>query len=54
MENDPRQRFAALAAMPDDSISLAEGALLIAAEAYPTLDVDTYLGRLDQLAAEAR
>jgi regulator of sirC expression with transglutaminase-like and TPR domain len=50
----PRQRFTDLAALPDDRIDLAEAALLIAAEAYPALDLPAYLGRLDSLATGAR
>jgi regulator of sirC expression with transglutaminase-like and TPR domain len=49
-----RERFAALAAGDDEAIDLAEAALLIAAEAYPDLDVDAYLLRLQKLADEAR
>lgn len=52
MHLDPRKRFVELAALPDDEIDLATAALLIAAEAYPHLDVDAYLGRLDDLARE--
>jgi regulator of sirC expression with transglutaminase-like and TPR domain len=54
MSPDPRARFAELVALPDDDIDLATAALLIAAEAYPGLDVDSYLARLDNLAQEAR
>jgi regulator of sirC expression with transglutaminase-like and TPR domain len=35
----------------DESIDLGHAALLVAADAYPHLDVDAYLGRLDGLAA---
>jgi regulator of sirC expression with transglutaminase-like and TPR domain len=44
----------ALAAQPDDRIDVAEAALLIAQEEYPTLDVRAYLARLDGLAGDAR
>ncbi|HVN87567.1 MAG TPA: tetratricopeptide repeat protein [Candidatus Binatia bacterium] len=54
MGKNPRERFAELAQVPDDRINLGEGALLIAAEAYPDLDIDAYLQRLDALAEEAR
>jgi len=47
----PRERFAALVTLPDERIDLAEAALLIAAEAYPGLDVPRYIGMLDDLAA---
>jgi regulator of sirC expression with transglutaminase-like and TPR domain len=50
---DARARFEALAALPDEAIDLALGALLIAAEACPDLDVAAYLARLDALAAHA-
>ena len=50
----PRERFAALAAGPDECINLAEAALLVAQEEYPSLDVGRYLGRLDELAAGAQ
>jgi regulator of sirC expression with transglutaminase-like and TPR domain len=49
-----RERFAALVTRGDEHIDLAEAALLIAQEAYPSLDVATYLGRLDELATAAR
>jgi regulator of sirC expression with transglutaminase-like and TPR domain len=52
--DEARERFAKLAAGEDDAIDLAEAALLIAAEAYPDLDVDAYLLRLQKLADEAR
>jgi len=49
-----RERFAAVAAEPDDRIDVALAALLIAQEEYPRLDVSAYLDRLDELAAGAR
>jgi regulator of sirC expression with transglutaminase-like and TPR domain len=49
-----RRRFAALAALPDEAIDLAEGALLIAAEEYPTLDVNAYVQRLEGMASRVR
>lgn len=54
MQSDSTQRFAALAARPDDAIDVAEGALLIASEHTPDLDVAGYLRRLDDLADELR
>lgn len=36
---------------PDDEINLAEAALLIARSEYPQLDIDYYLGCLDNMAA---
>lgn len=47
---DATARFAALLEGPEDGIRLDEGALLIAAHAYPDLDVDAQLERLDRLA----
>jgi regulator of sirC expression with transglutaminase-like and TPR domain len=45
-----RRRFSEVAALPDEAIDLAEGALLIAAEDSPDLDVAANLARLDELA----
>lgn len=52
--DNPRARFAAAVQRPDADIDLAEAALLIAAEAYPELDLDRYLATLDALADGAR
>ena len=49
---EPRSRLIALAAT-DDARSLAEGALWIAAEAHPGLDVSHWLARLDALGYRA-
>jgi regulator of sirC expression with transglutaminase-like and TPR domain len=51
--DDPRTRFAALAASPPDAIPLDEAAFLIAAEEYPDLDVAALGASLDELAARA-
>jgi len=48
-----RDRFAELVGGSDETINLAEAALLIAAESYPGLDVSRYVTALDALAAEA-
>ena len=48
---DATERFGALVAGPEASVPLDEAALLIAAHAYPDLDVDAQLARLDDLAA---
>lgn len=45
------RRWREIAALPDDRINLAEAALLIAAEEYPGLGVEAYLGRLGEMAA---
>jgi regulator of sirC expression with transglutaminase-like and TPR domain len=54
MKADARERFAEMARRGDSAIDLAEAALLIAAEAYPDLDVQHYLCTIDALADEAR
>ena len=54
MGDHPRARFAAAVQAPDEAIDLAEVALLIAAEAYPGLDVDRYRATLDALGDGAR
>ncbi len=48
--SEARRHFAALAERAQGEFRLAEGALLIAQEEYPTLDVDAYLQRLDTMA----
>jgi regulator of sirC expression with transglutaminase-like and TPR domain len=48
---DPTERFAELLAGPADQIALDELALLIAAHAYPGLDIAGELHRIDALAA---
>ena len=52
--DDPRRRFAEAAQTRDEAIDLAEAALLIAAEAYPGLDIAHYLALLDALADAIR
>ena len=47
---EARRRFAALVDRPLGAFRLAEGALLIAKEEYPGLDVEAYLERFDQMA----
>jgi len=49
-----RERFADLAASLDDETDLAEAALWIASEEYPSLDVARELDHLDALANTAR
>jgi len=48
---DPTARFAELVQGPEPDIRLDEAALLIAAHAYPDLDVEAELRVLDELAA---
>ncbi|HLZ22598.1 MAG TPA: transglutaminase-like domain-containing protein [Ktedonobacterales bacterium] len=50
----PLLRFTAFAAQPDGQLDLAEGALLIAEMAYPSLNHATYFHRLDALADAVR
>lgn len=47
---EARRQFRALAARPISRDELARGALLIALEEYPSLDIDRYLSELDDLA----
>lgn len=54
MSGAPRERLQALAQSRGSELPLAEGALLIAAEEYPGLDISHYLTALDHLADEAR
>lgn len=49
-----RMSFAGLARRSSDAIPLAEGALLIAAEEYPDLDIGGYLSRIDTMADDVR
>lgn len=50
---DPiRREFAEIARRPDDEIDLAHASLWVAAEATPSLDIPSYLTRLDELAAQ--
>lgn len=50
----PRERFAAIASLPDERIRLAEAALWIAAEEQPGLDPEPWLGRLDEMGQRLR
>jgi len=47
-----RREFVEIACRPDDEIDLAHASLWVAAEATPTLDIPSYLTRLDELAAQ--
>jgi hypothetical protein len=49
-EEDPTVRFAELVQGPEEELPLDEAALLIAAHAYPDLDVGFELQLLDGLA----
>lgn len=54
MENAAKTAFEQLLKQPDNQISLAEAALLIARVEYPDLDVNNYLDRIGALAAEIK
>lgn len=47
--HEARHRFRTLLARPQGDLHLAEGALLIAQEAYPHLDINAYLQRLKHI-----
>jgi regulator of sirC expression with transglutaminase-like and TPR domain len=49
-----RRAFADLVRQADSRINLARAALLIAQEEYPSLDIDHYLARLDELARQVQ
>jgi regulator of sirC expression with transglutaminase-like and TPR domain len=50
----PSQRWGEIAALPEENINLAEAALVIAADAYPVLDIDAYLERIDEMGQALR
>ena len=50
----PRDRFSEIIAQPEESIDLAESALLVASEEYVRLDVLAYLEKIDRIADLAR
>jgi regulator of sirC expression with transglutaminase-like and TPR domain len=50
---EPTDRFARLVARPEAEVRLDEAALVVAAHAYPDLDIDGERGRLDELASRA-
>ncbi|HEY2988453.1 MAG TPA: tetratricopeptide repeat protein [Candidatus Binatia bacterium] len=54
MADDGHSIFRQAVERPDDHIDLGRVALIIGREEYPTLQIDTYLDRLDRLAATAR
>ncbi len=49
-----RHVFEAMVRRPEGEIDLAAAALVVAREEYPWLELDPYLRRLDEMAAEAR
>jgi regulator of sirC expression with transglutaminase-like and TPR domain len=46
---NPAERWKEIVAGPEEEIDLAEAALVVAAHEYPGLDVQAYLGRLEEL-----
>ena len=48
---EARRQFVEIVAGPDETVDLAQAALLIACEEYPGLDVEAYLRRMEDLAA---
>jgi regulator of sirC expression with transglutaminase-like and TPR domain len=51
---EARAQFNAQIQRDESALELDRAALLIAAESYPSLDVESYLRQLDELAAQAR
>lgn len=47
--NSARQRFKEMILLDDEQINLAEAALLIAAEEYPSMDIALYLEKIDRI-----
>ena len=54
MQSEISPRFHELAALPEGQLGLAEGALVLAAEARPDLDIEQSLTLLDELVERAR
>ncbi len=54
MQSEISARFHALAELPESQLGLAEGALVLAAEARPDLDIDLSLSALDELVERSR
>ena len=54
MMGAPLEPFAQLIAREDARIDLARACLLIAQDAYPTLDVDRYMGEIERMAIKLR
>jgi regulator of sirC expression with transglutaminase-like and TPR domain len=54
MQSEISPRFQALASRPESQLGLAEGALVLAAEVRPELDIDSSLTALDELVERAR
>ncbi len=54
MQSEISPRFSALAGLPESQFGLAEGALVLAAEARPDLDIDRNLTVIDELVERTR
>ena len=54
MQSEISERFQALAADPDGAASLAEGALIVAAEVRPEVDIATGIEQVEETAERAR
>lgn len=54
MDAASSDRLQSMLAGPEDNFSLAEAALLVAKDEYPGLDIDAYMQRLDELAANIK
>ena len=52
IENSTTERLKELLNRPEEEMSLAEAALLIAQDEYPNLDINAYLQRLDDLSRD--
>jgi regulator of sirC expression with transglutaminase-like and TPR domain len=53
-ESSSRAEFSRVVARPDAEVDVARAALLVACEEYPQLDVEAWLGRLDEMGAAFR
>jgi regulator of sirC expression with transglutaminase-like and TPR domain len=53
METTHSDAFFTLSQLEDEQVELSLGALLIAKDAYPELDIDTYVQHLNQMGEEA-
>ena len=54
IKNSTTERLEQLVNRPEESLDLAEAALLIAQDEYPHLDIGAYLRRLDDLSGKVR
>lgn len=54
MRKDPNEAFRSEVARPDDQLDLLRCTLLIARDEYPNLDIEAYIRRLDEWAAQVK